>query len=771
MEAQMIGRLVGQSVRRSEDTRILTGSGRYVDDVQLPGTLHAAFVRSTEAHARIVRLDVDDARGAPGVVAVYTGEDLEELTVTTPATERRGTKVPESRVLTTDKVRLVGDPVAMVVAESRYLAEDACELVLVEYEPLEPVVTPGQALDPARPPIHEYVGTNASAPTTRSWGEVDDVFAEADRVVQATFAQSRHANVPMETRGAVASYDPETGELTVTASTQGAHGVKGALAAGLKDLPAERIRVLADEVGGAFGQKFGAPAEFVAISAASRQLGRPVKWIEDRAENLSVGGQAREETLAVQAAVKDDGTVLGLKVDMTVVNGAYGGMGGGLAGIVSRLICGPYRMRALQFGSQAVYSNKGPYVAYRGPWEAETWVRERTLDVVARELGMDPADIRRKNMVRADEDARLVTGASLAGVTSLESLERALRRVDYESLRRQQAQAREQGRLMGIGFATFIEAAPGPIEQNPDRPPPPPGSGERARTWLEDDGSVTLATAQAPHGQGHQTTLAQIAAEELGLPFERVRVIHGDTSNTPYGFGTGGSRAGTHANGAARVSSRSLKQKLIDAASHMLEIAPEDLEVSGGFVTPSGSPTKALSFADIAANADERIEAEEAFMPTRGGWSGGTHLCVVEIDPDTGLVNILRYVVVEDCGKMVNPAIVEGQIRGGVAQGIGGVLLEHSAYDEQSGQYLASTFMDYLLPTATDVPEIEIEHIESEPLDEFDFRGIGEGGAIVAPAALTNAIEDALAHLGVRVYEQHLPPSRILELIGAVPAR
>jgi carbon-monoxide dehydrogenase large subunit len=767
----MMGPLVGQSVKRSEDPRILTGAGRYVDDVQLPGMAHAAFVRSTEPHARIVRIDTAEARKAPGVLGVYTGADLEALTnPVKPMMEMPGSKNPTYGTLTTDKVRYVGDPVAMVVAETRYLAEDACELVEVEYEALPAAMTAAQALDPATPALFEDLGDNIASQGTQSWGDVDAAFAAADRVIRETFVQHRYANVPMETRGSVANFKPDTGELEFHIATQGPHFVRMALSGLLKDTAVEKIRVLAGDVGGAFGQKFGARGEDVAIAAASKQLGRPVKWIEDRAENLSTGGQAREETLEVEAAVKHDGSVLGLKVAMTVLGGAYPAgpfnMAAGLPGIVSALLPGPYRVTGYQFDWTVLWSNKSSYVAYRGPWEVETWVRERMLNVIAHELGMDPADVRRRNMVRADENARLITGRSLAGVTSLESLERGLRKIGYEALREEQARAREQGRHLGIGFATFIEAAPGPVE--------PGGAGggmmggERARAWLEPDGTVTVVTSQSPHGQGHQTTLAQVAADEMGVPFESVRVLHGDTNITPFGFGTGGSRAATMASGAVLFTTRDLKRKVVDAAADMLEIAPEDLEVGGGFVSARGTPTKAVSFADVAGRAAARLESQESFQPARGGWSGGTHLCVVEVDVETGLVKILRYVVVEDCGKMVNPAVVEGQVRGGVAQGIGGVLLEHSAYDPESGQYLASTFMDYLLPTASEIPPIEIEHIESEPLDEVDFRGVGEGGAIVAPAALTNAIEDALAPFGVTIREQYLPPSRILELAGVV---
>jgi carbon-monoxide dehydrogenase large subunit len=398
------------------------------------------------------------------------------------------------------------------------------------------------------------------------------------------------------------------------------------------------------------------------------------------------------------------------------------------------------------------------------------------MDVIAHRIGVDPADLRRRNMFDGSDADRSVTGQHLAGITSRESLERALERADYASVRAEQEAARAEGRLLGVGFATFLEAAPGPKE---NRVIP-----EDAKVRLESNGHLLVMTPQGPHGQGHETTLAQIAADAMGLPLDQVRVVHGDTRQTPMNLiGTGGSRASTWASGSVLVTTRKVREKALGIASAMLEIDASDLDIVDGMVVPAGAPAKAMPLAAIAMTAylapeslppgtDNRLEAHETFTGDGvggSGWSGGTHLCVVEIDRETGQVQILRYIVVEDCGQMINPAIVEGQIRGGVAQGIAGVLYEKAAYDED-GQFLAGTFMDYLLPTATEIPSIEIDHIESVPTEGLDIRGVGEGGAIVAPAALTNAIEDALAPLGVTVNEQYLPPTRILQLAGVVPA-
>lgn len=774
-------RLIGASVPRVEDRRILTGRGKYVDDVHLPGMAHAAFLRSPLAHARIIALDTAEAARAPGVLAVLTGADLRQMTGALSVRMALGQRIPEFHALATDRVRLVGDLVAMVVAESRSLAEDALELIEVDYDPLPAVATYEQALDPTGPPLFEDLGDNVVYRASQEWGDVDGAFAEADRVVEATLHQHRVTNCPMETRGAVADYDPGSGELTYHAATQSPQGLRLALAEALGH-PIERLRVLADDVGGAFGLKSGMFREDVCLAAASKHLGRPVKWIEDRNEHLLASGQARQEMIEAEVAVKDDGTLLGIRARMTMDAGAYPGMpfcASVFTQLVQMLLPGPYRWRGYAFDVSVVNTNKCTYVAYRGPWEMETWTRERLLDIVAHELGLDPADVRRRNMMEGAPGDRLITGLGVEGISSRQTLERALELVDYPAFRRHQAEVRAEGRHLGIGFATFIEAAPGPPEM---RAGGGMGGGEQARVRLESDGHLTVITAQAPHGQGHETTLAQVAAEEMGVPFDHVKVVHGDTRVTPFSLiGTGGSRAATWASGAVLVSTRKVKEKVLAIAAELLEVGTEDLEINDGVVAAKGAPQRSISLADIGLQAtlaptslpegtDHLLEAHETFLGegiTGSGWSGGTHVCTVEVDLDTGRVTILRYVVVEDCGRIIHPAVVEGQIRGGVAQGIGGVLYEHAAYDEE-GNALAGTFMDYLLPTAAEIPAIEIEHMETDPEGEIGFRGIGEGGAIVAPATLTNAIEDALAPLGARVREQHLPPTRVLELAGVL---
>jgi carbon-monoxide dehydrogenase large subunit len=641
------------------------------------------------------------------------------------------------------------------------------------------------------------LGDNIIGPRRRSeHGDVAGTFAGADRVAEFHIDVHRHQNVPMEGRGVVADYDAGAGTMTFHAATQGVHITRMGVATRL-GMPPDQVHVLAGDIGGSFGLKIGASREELAVAAASRALGRPVKWIEDRGENLTASGQAREESFDVRAAVSDDGDLLGLDVAMVLDNGAYPVLGTMVPGIVEAMMPGPYTMSAFGFESTAVITNKASYIAYRGPWASETFVRERVIDLLAKDLGLDPLEMRLRNVApRTDPPLSMVTGRPLAGVTTKESLDRVAAVVDLPAFRRRQEAERARGRYLGIGMATFIEGAPGP--RAPGQEPGGIMGLEQLRLRLAPDGFVELFTGQMPHGQSHQTTLAQIAADEFGVPFEQVRVVVGDTDTVPFGM-TGGSRSATMAGGAALHGARQLKAKVLDFASALMEASAQDLEIEDGRVFVRGDPDSAIEVAEVASRAaavpsspvpsspvpsspvpsspvrsdgeaDAGLEVQATFDGGRSGWSGGTHCAIVEVDAETGLVTIERYVAAEDCGALINPAVVEGQIRGGIAQGIGAVLLERSAYDGD-GNFQSATFMDYLLPTACDVPRIEIEHLQTVPTDaDVNFRGVGEGGMIVAPPTLVNAIEDALAPFGVRIYSQHLPPARILELIEEAAA-
>ena len=785
MTTAMIGKLVGGSVERVEDGRILIGRGRYVDDVVLPGMIHAAFVRSPLAHARIVSVDVEAARALPGVIAVYTATDLEGIAKPLDFDfQIAGHRPPAHEALAREKVRFVGDPIVLVVAESRYLAEDACELVVVDYDELPVVMTAEQGLAPDAPLVFEELGDNVihrDPDGGFAWGDVDGVFTAADRVISATFSQHRHGLVPMECRGGVAHFDRGTGELTYHGSTQSPHLLRMYLSQ-LVDVPQHRTRVLCKDVGGAFGFKWSIYREDVAIAAASKQLGLPVKWIEDRAENLTAGGSAREEDLEVEFAVNEDGTILGIRVRMTMNHGAYPAMPPSpvFAALVRATLLSALRVRVYAFETTVVATNKNPYISYRGPGASETLVRERMMDLVARELGLDPVEVRRRNLLRTDEQPwKMPSGATVLRAPARETLEAVLERFDYPAFREKQRLAREDGRYLGIGFSNSIQPTPGgpdwwesigfPMEKDP------------SRVRLEPDGRVTVITSQMPHGQGHETTLAQVAADELGVPFDHVSVVTGDTQLTSfYFFGTGASRAAHMASGSVLFTSRALKRKILELAAHVLEANPDDLELVDAVVRAKDAPTRSVPLSEIAATAylnpdslppgvDPVLDVTQSYQPdeTGGGWAATTHVCFVEVDPDTGVVAIPRYLVVEDCGKMINPAVVEGQIRGGIAQGIGGMLFEHSAYDDE-GQFLSGSFMTYLLPTAMEIPEIEIHHLAIETDAEVDFRGVGEGGAIIAPAAVANAVEDALAPFGVTVDTFPLTPTRILEMTGVL---
>jgi carbon-monoxide dehydrogenase large subunit len=768
-------RYTGTSVKRTEDPRILTGAGRYVDDVKLPGMLHAAFVRSPLAHGRVLAVDATAARALPGVVAVFTGADLDAMTVRGPdpllAYIGMGAGGPDYSLLATDKVRFVGDPVAVVVADSRYLAEDGCELVEVDYEGLPPVVSAASALDPGSEPVFADLGSNVIGPPRRAeFGDLSGVFAAADRIAEFHFDVHRHQNVPMEGRGMVVSPDAESGRLTVYAATQSVHLTRAGIASCLGIAP-EQVRVLAGDIGGSFGLKISASREELAVAAAARAVGRPVKWVEDRSENLAASGQAREESFDVRAAVSDDGDLLGLDVTMVIDTGAYPVSAPVVPPTIQMMLPGPYKLAALGFESTAVTTNKASYISYRGPWASETFVRERVFDLIAKDLGLDPLEIRLRNVApRSNPPAMMITGRPLVGVTTRESLERVAEIVDIPAFRRRQAFERARGRFLGIGLATFIEAAPGP------RTPGSVMGKESMRLRLADDGVLTLVTGQMPHGQGHQTTLAQIAADEFGVPFEQVRVVVGDSDVVPRAL-TGGSRSATMAGGVTLHGARQLKAKVLDFAALLMEVSARDLDIVDGRVVVRGDPDSAVAVGEVARQAasgdfgaDAGLEVEATFDGGESGWSGGSHCAIVEVDVETGLVKVERYVAAEDCGALINPAVVDGQIRGGVAQGIGAVLLERSAYDAD-GNFQSATFMDYLLPTACEIPRIEISHLETVPLDaDVNFRGVGEGGMIVAPPTVVNAIEDALAPFGVRIYEQHLPPARILELIEASQA-
>lgn len=717
----------------------------------------------------------------PGVVGVWSDAEMVRLADDVVPTPMPGLYAQPIPVLARGKVRAVGEPVAMVIAGSRAEAEDACEAIEVHYEPLPAVVDPETAALASSPLVFDEAGTNVMYRSHHRIGDPDAAFASAARTLSYRFDQHRQANVPMEGHGGVALFDVAGDELEYWASHQNPHAIRLGLSKLLRH-PASHVRVRCGDIGGAFGQKGHLGREDVAVAAAAKALGRPVKWIEDRYENLVAGGHARDERLEVDAAVDGAGVVQAVRVRMVLDQGAYpmsGFAAAAITNLIRVLLPGAYRMSAVDFEAVVVATNKATYVAYRGPWEAETWVRERVLDLIGRDMGIDPVEVRRRNLWRDEElPTRMCTGPELVGITQRRTLDRAVEAIGYAEFRRRQHEARLSGRHLGIGVANVLEPAPlPPSVMAAMGATAAPRTVQQARVRVEPDGSITLYTSQQPHGQGHETTLAQLVADGLGLPMERVRVVHGDTAETPFNMvGTGGSRSATLASGAVIGATMAVREKLLDMAGRLMEIDPADLSLVDGVVQPTGTPSRSIDLQAVAAAAylapgsvsedgAPGLEAAVSFSSGEGTWSQATHCATVEVDMDTGAVSVLRYVVVEDCGSIINPAIVDGQVRGGVAQGIGAVLLERCSYDDD-GQFLSGTLMDYLLPTSLDIPSIEVHHLEGAGPDEVGFRGVGEGGAIGAPAAVTNAIEDALAPLGVRITEQYLPPHRIAEILN-----
>jgi carbon-monoxide dehydrogenase large subunit len=771
------GRFVGQRVARREDPRLVTGHGTYVDDVVVPGMLHAAFVRSDVARARITRIDVAAALALDGVRAVLTGAELNAGLGSFQPTMFQGEHPPSPcaplHALADGDVRFVGDPVALVVAESRYVAEDACELVEVDYEALEPIIDP-EVAGGATELVHPELGSNiAMQVPTPPDPELDAAFESAAHVVRERLVQHRHTNVPMETRGVIASFAPSSGALEVWLSTQNPHEARQVFAR-VTGVPEHLVRVRGADVGGGFGMKYFIQRDEITVVAAAVRLGCAIKWIEDRRENLIAAMHARADIATVEMAVDADGLLVAARLDHLEDCGAYpvGGTGG-TGPFAAMLFPGPYRLPRMGFTSTSVWTNTCGRGAYRGPWMFESVAREEILDMAARTIGIDPLELRRRNVVRVDElPFTTAMGMELDHVTPAETLEQAVEIIEYDAFRVEQRRVFEaEGRLLGVGIGLYVE-------------PTSMSSGslgvETATVRVQPSGTVTVLLGTGSHGQGVETTMAQVVAEYLGVEIDDVVVVQGDTESAPFGAGTGGSRTAVIAGGAARAASIEVREKVIEIAAHLLEAAPEDLEIDDGRVSVRGTPTRGVTLAEVAAlayNAPTELppdlapglEATVSYQAPPITWSNACHVCTVEVDPDTGLVTILRYVVSEDCGVMINPTIVEGQIAGGVVQGIGGVLYEHVVYDEQ-GTPLATTFLDYLVPTATEVPTIEYGHIETRSPTPGGHKGMGEGGAIGSPPAVFNAVADALALRGAKITEQPLTPSRLVAALAIADA-
>ncbi|MBI4491705.1 MAG: molybdopterin-dependent oxidoreductase [Chloroflexi bacterium] len=773
----------GRPVRRVEDGQLLRGRGRFVGDIERPGQLHAAFVRSPHAHARIKGIETSAALALPGVAAVLTFADLGAaarpmppfLAKTAPKALveflKPEVKADDSFLLPPDKVRYAGEAVAMVIAESRYLAEDAAELVEVDYEPLPAVADVEAALQPDAPLLHEAWGDNVCVRFTVQKGDVDQAFQRADHVVRERFYVHRYTGITIETRGAVAEYDPERRELMVWSATQNAHPLRQGIAH-LLGLPQFTVRVIAPDVGGGYGIKAILYPEDVLVALAALRLGRPVKWIEDRLEHLRSAIHAREQIHDIELALDADGRILGMRDRFLIDNGPYNHLGLAMPHNTVAHLMGPYRVPALWVEARCVVTNKVPAAPYRGAGRPEAvFAVDRVIDCAARQLGMDPAELRLRNSVRPDEmpyDAGLLyrDGQPLVYDSGdyPETMRRALALVDYERLRAQQAELRAQGRYLGVGTSSYVEGTGvGPFEG--------------AVVRVDGSGKVVVYTGACSQGQGHQTVFAQICADHLGVDLADVTIVGGDTAGLTHGYGTIASRSGVTAGNAVAAAAGEVRARALKMAAQLLEAHPDDLEIRNGQVQVVGLPGRKVSLGEVAqalepgrprpADLQPGLEATVYYEPPTVTYTNGAHAVVVEVDVETGQVRTLKYAIAHDCGRMINPMIVEGQVHGGVAQGIGGGLFEELVYDGE-GQLLTASLMDYLVPTAAEIPHFEVAHLESpSPRNPLGIKGLGEGGAISPPAAYANAVEDALAPFGVKITRGPLSPTRVRDLIAA----
>jgi aerobic carbon-monoxide dehydrogenase large subunit len=773
------GTHVGRELRRKEDPRLITGRARYIDDITLPGVLWAAFVRSPEAHAKIVSIDTSAAAERPGVHAVFTGEDMSDLGGPLPmAWAPPGVEVlnPEHWPLARGAVKHVGDPVAVVIGEDRYAVTDAAEDVLVEYETL-PAIIDAEAAVAGGPFVHEQFATNKVHEWSLAGGDVEAGFAEADVVVERRVVNHRIAGAPIECRGVLADY--RAGSLTLWTSTQVPHFVRLFMAL-LLGLSEDHVRVIAPEVGGGFGSKLQVYGEELLACWASRKLGRPVKWIETRSENMSVTHQGRDQIAQVKMGAKRDGTITAFHVKILADFGAYNMLLTPLIPSLGAFVMGGcYKIPNVQTDIVGVFTNKCPTDAIRGAGRPEaTHMVEVTLDQLASELGMDSLEIRRKNFIpKEDFPAAVATGVVYDSGNYAGTLDKLMEHVDVAAFRREQEELRSKGTYRGIGFCTYTEIC----GLAPSRVTGPAGVGVQAGLWesamvrVHNTGSVTVYTGTSPHGQGLDTAMAQIVADKLGVDPSIVEVVHGDTATGPEGRGTYGSRSlATGGEAVARAADKvAAKARAIVAAE--LEAAAEDIEMRDGKFSVRGSPDKGMPLADVAGIAyigavpegmEPGLEETTFYDPENFVFPFGAHACVVEVDPETGKVKVVRYVAVDDCGRPINPMLIEGQVHGGVAYGIGQALYERVHYDAE-GQLVTGTFVDYALPTAAELPNFETDRtVTPSPVNSLGAKGVGEAGTIAASAAVTNAVIDALRPLGVDYINMPLSPMRIWEAIS-----
>ncbi len=774
-----IAAMVGTPVKRREDPRLITGQATYVDDMKLHRMLYMSVLRSPYGHANIKSIDTDAARKHPGVVAVFTAEDLKgvvgPVACAVPLghmTEGMGIRQP----LAEGKVRFFGDPVAVVIADDRYTARDARDLIEVDYEPLPAAIDVEKAMQPGAPLLYEEFGTNVglSLSLNESTEEIDKVFeqtkADGGVVVKGRIVNQRLAPVSIETRGVVADYNKGSKTLTFWSSSQIPHILRNILAATV-GLPQHQVHVIVPEVGGGFGSKLNVYPEELVAAFASMKTGHPVKWIEDRSEALSATIHGRDQVDYFEISATKDGKITGFKVYAINDLGSYCQLFTSVMvlGFMFPVVCGAYDIPVVHRSTDLVFTNKVPTDAYRGAGRPEaTYLIERAIDMLARELGKDPVEVRRLNFIQPDQfPYKSATGNVYDSGNYEAALDKALALAGYQDMRAEQARKRAEGKLVGIGFSTYIEAcAIGP------KGFAPVGLYESARVRVEQSGTVMVYSGSSPHGQGAETTFAQIVAEEFGIPVEDVIVLHGDTDSTPEGRGTYGSRTTSVGGSAVFTAVQRLKEKMKQIAATMLEASASDVTLEDGKFSVAGSPQKSVSFAEVAATAnlsntlapgiEPGLETTAFWEPEALTYPFGTHICMIEVDKDTGEAKIMRYIAVDDCGRQINPMLVEGQIHGGIAQGIGQAMFEGVIYNED-GQLMTSTLTDYAMPLSTELPNFETDStVTPSPVNPLGVKGIGEAGTIASTPAVANAIADAL---GVADVEMPFTSERLWKII------
>ncbi len=769
--------LFGSGIKRREDPRLITGSATYTDDVKLPGLCYAMFARSPYAHARLTKVRVEDARRAPGVIAVYTGQDVKDRLTPVPCAWNVpgcDLKIPAHPLLAHDRVRYVGDAIAMVIAETRAQARDAIDLVDADYEPLGATADPEKAAQPGAALLHDDVPGNLAFTWTVAGGDAEAAFRSAEVTVSQRIVQQRLLPTAMEARAAVASYNRGSGQLTLWVTSQNPH-IHRFLCSVMLKLPEHRVRVIAPEVGGGFGSKIPAYPDEALCAFASMELGRPVKWTEDRSENYKVTIHGRDHIEYVEMCGTKDGRITGLRTKVYAGLGAYASTAApGIPTILHGLVySGAYTIPNIHGVIHGVYTNGTPVDAYRGAGRPEAaYLVERLVDIYARKVGLDPFAVRRKNFIPADKFPYTVaTGLIYDSGNYAAALDKAEGMLDLKAFRVEQARARKEGRYLGVGVASYIEIC----GLGPSQVAGAVGFGgglyDSAIVRVYPTGTVRVYIGASPHGQGEETTFAQIVADEFGYPVENVEIIHGDTDNTPQGWGTYGSRTTAVCGSAVKNAALKVKEKARLLAAHLLEANAADLEWKDGRFQVKGSPDKGKGFAELALMAnvawnmppgmEPGLEASAFFDPSNFVYPFGSHICTVEVDADTGAVKILRYIAVDDCGPPINPMIVDGQIHGGVVQGLGEALQEIAVYDDEA-QLLTGTMMDYAVPRASQMPHLEVAHtVTPSPVNPLGVKGCGEAGTIASAACVVNAVTDALAPLGIVHIDKPLTPARV----------